>query len=85
MTVAMVLYLIMTFVFSRLLRFWESKLDGPASFDLATTDQLAHTSGNYSYCFAASTFWRHRPPGMWYFMETAWWIKRSMRQHTVQK
>ena len=28
MTVAMVLYLIMTFVFSRLLRFWESKLDG---------------------------------------------------------
>ena len=29
--------------------------------------------------------WRHRPPGMWYFMETAWWIKRSMRQHTVQK
>ena len=49
MTVAMVLYLIMTFVFSRLLRFWESKLDGPASFDLATTDQLAHTSGNYCY------------------------------------
>ena len=49
MTVAMALYLIMTFVFSRLLRFWESKLDGPASFDLATTDQLAHTSGNYSY------------------------------------
>ena len=49
MTVAMVLYLIMTFVFSRLLRFWESILDGPASFDLATTDQLAHTSGNYSY------------------------------------
>ena len=49
MTVAMILYLIMTFVFSRLLRFWESKLDGPASFDLATTDQLAHTSGNYSY------------------------------------
>ena len=48
MTVAMILYLIMTFVFSRLLRFWESKLDGPASFDLATTDQLAHTSGNYS-------------------------------------
>jgi len=47
MTVAMVLYLIMTFVFSRLLRFWESKLDGPASFDLATTDQLAHTSGSY--------------------------------------
>ena len=37
------------------------------------------------HCFAASTFWRHRPPGMWYFMETAWWIKRSMRQHTVQK
>lgn len=49
MTVAMILYLIMTFVFSRLLRLWESKLDGPASFDLATTDQLAHTSGNYSY------------------------------------
>lgn len=49
MTVAMIIYLIMTFAFSRLLRFWESRLDGPASFDLATTDQLAHTSSMYSY------------------------------------
>ena len=49
MTVAMIIYLIMTFAFSRLLRFWESKLDVPASFDLATTDQLAHTSSMYSY------------------------------------
>ena len=49
MTVAMIIYLAMTFAFSRLLRFWESRLDGPASFDLATTDQLAHTSSMYRY------------------------------------
>ena len=41
----MVVYLICTFTCSRLLRWWEKKLDGPASYDLATTDTLAHTSG----------------------------------------
>ena len=45
MTVAMLVYLAMTLITSFLLRKWEKKLDGAASFDLATTDTLAHTSG----------------------------------------
>ena len=48
-TIVMVLYFIMTFFVSRLLRLWERKLDGPANYDLATTDTLAHTSGMASY------------------------------------
>ncbi len=44
-TIVMVLYFFMTFASSRILRWWESKLDGPDSYDLATTDTLAHTSG----------------------------------------
>lgn len=44
-TITMVIYFILTFTCSRLLRLWERKLDGPASFDLATTDTLAYTSG----------------------------------------
>jgi len=44
-TIVMVIYFIMTFTCSRLLRWWESRLDGPDSYDLATTDTLAHTSG----------------------------------------
>lgn len=48
-TVVMIMYFILTFVCSRLLRWWESKLDGPDSYDLATSDSLAHTSGLYSY------------------------------------
>lgn len=48
-TIAMVIYFILTFTCSRILRFWESKLDGPDSYDLATTDTLAHTSGMYRY------------------------------------
>lgn len=47
--IAMVIYFILTFTCSRILRFWENKLDGPDSYDLATTDTLAHTSGMYSY------------------------------------
>ncbi len=48
-TIAMVIYFILTFTCSRILRFWESKLDGPDNYDLATTDTLAHTSGMYRY------------------------------------
>ncbi|MDR0840156.1 MAG: amino acid ABC transporter permease [Christensenellaceae bacterium] len=51
-TVAMVIYFILTFGCSRLLRWWESRMDGPDSYelyDLATTDTLAHTTGMYSY------------------------------------
>jgi hypothetical protein len=45
MSIAMVVYLVMTLLASFLLRKWEKKLDGSANFDLATTDTLAHTSG----------------------------------------
>lgn len=48
-TVAMVMYFVMTFACSRLLRYWEKKMDGSDSYDLATTDTLAHTSGLYNY------------------------------------
>ncbi len=47
--ISMVIYLIMTIVCSALLRLWENKMDGPASYDIATTDSLAHTSGMYNY------------------------------------
>lgn len=44
-SIAMVIYFVLTFTCSRLLRIWESKLDGPDTYDLATTDTLAYTSG----------------------------------------
>ncbi len=47
--IAMVMYLIMTVFFSRLLRYIEMRMDGPKSYDLATKDTLAHTSGLYNY------------------------------------
>lgn len=43
--IAMVMYFTLTFACSRLLRMWESKMDGSGSYDLATTDTLAYTSG----------------------------------------
>ena len=43
--ITMVIYLVMTLACSWLLRKWEKKMDGPDSYDLATTDTLAHTSG----------------------------------------
>ncbi len=48
-SIIMVIYLTMTLACSWILRLWESKLDGSASFDLATTDQLAYTTGTYKY------------------------------------
>ncbi len=48
-TIIMVIYLMMTLVASRLLRLLESRLDCDDSYDLATTDTLAHTSGLYSF------------------------------------
>lgn len=48
-TITMVMYLIMTVFFSRLLRWVENKMDGSASYDLATQDQLAYTTGMYNY------------------------------------
>lgn len=48
-TIAMVIYFVLTFTCSRILRVWEKKMDGPDSYDLATTDTLAHTSGLIRY------------------------------------
>ena len=52
-TLTMIIYLIMTVTFSRLLRWLEGKMDGPDNYDLAysldTTDTLAYTSGLYTY------------------------------------
>lgn len=44
-TIAMIIYFVLTFTCSRILRYWEKKMDGPDSYDLATTDTLAYTSG----------------------------------------
>ncbi len=44
-TVTMIIYFILTFSCSRLLRWIEGRMDGPANFDLATRDTLAFTSG----------------------------------------
>ncbi len=48
-TIVMVIYLTLTLTSSFLLRKLESKLDGDDSYDLATTDTLAHTSGMAQY------------------------------------
>lgn len=51
-TITMVIYFVLTFTCSRVLRFLEGKMDGPDSYelyDLSTKDTLAHTTGMYSY------------------------------------
>lgn len=48
-TIALIIYFIMTFTCSKLLRRIEDKLDGNDNYDLATTDTLTHTSGLYKY------------------------------------
>lgn len=45
MAIAMALYLTMTVAAAKLLRLWERRMDGPANYDMATTDTLAFTSG----------------------------------------
>ncbi len=48
-TIVMIIYLTMTMVTSVLLRALEKKLGGEATYDLATTDTLALTSGTYNF------------------------------------
>lgn len=48
-TIEMAGYLTMTLISSFLLRWAENKMDGDDSYDLATTDTLAHTSGLYGF------------------------------------
>ena len=40
-SIAMVIYFVLTFTCSRLLRMWEKRMDGSDNYDLATTDTLA--------------------------------------------
>ena len=48
-TITMIIYFILTFACSRILRLIESKMEGPSDFNLATTDTLAFTSGMTRY------------------------------------
>ncbi|MEW4413271.1 amino acid ABC transporter permease [Clostridium sp. AN503] len=48
-TITMIMYFIMTFACSRLLRWVENRMDGSDNYDLATTDTLAYTSGMHRY------------------------------------
>ena len=48
-SITMVIYLVMTVFFSKLLRFFEKKLNGPKDYSLSTTDTLAYTSGMLKY------------------------------------
>ena len=48
-TITMIVYFIMTFTCSRILRWLDNRMDGSDNYDLATTDTLAHTSGMYRY------------------------------------
>ncbi len=53
-TIEMAAYLTMTLICSFLLRWLEGRMDGRDSFDLATKDTLAHTSGMVHYPKAAT-------------------------------
>ena len=48
-TITMIIYFILTYTCSRILRYFEGKMDGSDSYDLATTDTLTFTSGLYRY------------------------------------
>ena len=48
-TITMVMYLFMTVFFSKILRIFERKLNGPEDYSLTTPDTLAYTSGLLKY------------------------------------
>lgn len=47
--ITMAVYLFMTVVCSIILRAIENRMDGPANYDVKTSDTLAHTTGMYNY------------------------------------
>ena len=55
-TIEMIGYLTMTLIASFLLRWWEKKLAGSASYELATVDQLAPTAGTLNSPLKGSNF-----------------------------
>jgi len=54
--ITMAIYLAMTLILSRILRWMEKRMEGADSYDLATTDTLAHTTGMYNYPRRGSNF-----------------------------
>ena len=59
----MIGYLCMTLLASFILRFWEKKLAGSASYTLASEDQLAPTAGTLNYPLKGSNFDEHHKEG----------------------
>ncbi len=55
-TITMVIYFTLTVTLAQILRYVERRMDGLDSYDLATTDTLAHTTGMYSYPAKGSNF-----------------------------
>ncbi len=60
-TIEMIGYLCMTLIASLLLRLWEKKLAGSASYSLATADQLAPTAGMLNHPGKGSNFDERSP------------------------
>jgi len=48
-TITLVLYFILTFCCSRLLRLLEDRMDGPVNYELVMQDQLVATTGTYRF------------------------------------
>ncbi len=48
-TICMAVYFVMTFTCSRLLGWWEKKLDGDDSYELVTGDNLVPAAGMYTH------------------------------------
>ena len=61
--IEMIGYLCMTLLASFILRFWEKKLAGSSSYELATTDQLVTAAGILNSPFKGSNFDEHHKEG----------------------
>ncbi len=48
-TIAMIIYFILTFICSRILRFFENKMDGPDNYELAALDPKVAAAGTYKF------------------------------------
>ncbi|MBQ2746901.1 MAG: amino acid ABC transporter permease [Firmicutes bacterium] len=48
-TIAMVIYFLLTFICSRILRYFENRMDGPDNYELAATDPKVAAAGTYRF------------------------------------
>ena len=55
-TIEMIAYLSLTLISSFILRFWEKKLAGSSSYELATGDQLSPTAGTLNSPLKGSNY-----------------------------